>query len=97
MCLQVFFEIFLFDFIPFVIFERIRIALFIYSKITLNVKNIFVFFFFLMYTFDPYIYNMNLYTFQKKCYISYVLNSYLNYEYSCTRKVYSMNCTKYSK
>lgn len=46
MCLQVFFEIFLFDFIPFVIFERIRIALFIYSKITLNVKNIFVFFFF---------------------------------------------------
>lgn len=55
MCLQVFFEIFLFDFIPFVIFERIRIALFIYSKITLNVKNIFVFFF-LMYTFDPYIY-----------------------------------------
>lgn len=49
MCLQVFFEIFLFDFIPFVIFERIRIALFIYSKITLNVKNIFVFFFFNVY------------------------------------------------
>lgn len=52
-----------------------------------------------MYTFDPYIYiyNMNLYTFQKKCYISYVFNSYLNYEYSCTRKIYSMNYTTYSK